>query len=94
MQIFEPFEAAAADLDLGTWVFVRVPDASVPDNAGAWGRTPIVATVDGFTWATSVWRDTRHGWLLPIPKARRANKGRDHVYRVELSEDPERPLER
>ncbi|MDP2013406.1 MAG: DUF1905 domain-containing protein, partial [Actinomycetota bacterium] len=81
-------------LDLGTWVFVRVPDNCAPDEAGAWGRTPILATVDGHTWATSVWRDSRHGWLLPIPKARRKNKSADHRYRVELREDPDRPLTR
>jgi hypothetical protein len=28
----------------------------------------VVATVDGKQWNTSVWRDRKHGTLLPVPK--------------------------
>jgi len=33
------------------------------------------ATVDGQTWATSVWRDRKHGTLLPVPKRLLGGKG-------------------
>ena len=74
----------------GGWTFAPVPDVHAPDIAGPWGRTPILATVDGETWATSVWRDTRHGWLLPVPARIRKGKGHGDTVVVELAEDPDR----
>jgi hypothetical protein len=52
----------------GGWMFAIVPAAHAPPATHAWGRTPVQATVDGRTWATSVWRDRAHGTLLPVPK--------------------------
>ncbi len=57
------------------WVFVPVPDEEAPDVAGSFGRVPVTATVDGRTWTTSVWRDRRAGWLLPVPA--RIRQGKD-----------------
>jgi hypothetical protein len=56
------------------WVFAPVPDEEAPETAGAFGRVPVRATVDGRTWATSVWRDSRAGWLLPVPARIRHGK--------------------
>ena len=44
------------------WVFAPVPDAHAPDVAGPFGRVPVVATVDGLTWATSVWTSVSGSW--------------------------------
>jgi hypothetical protein len=52
----------------GGWMFARVPDRHAPPATHAWGRTPVTASVDGRTWPTSVWRDKKHGTLLPVPK--------------------------
>jgi hypothetical protein len=57
------------------WVFAPVPDEEAPETAGAFGRVPVRATVDGRAWATSVWRDSRAGWLLPVPA--RIRQGKD-----------------
>jgi hypothetical protein len=59
----------------GGWTFARVPDAHAPPATHAWGRTPVKATVDGQSWDTSVWRDRKHGTLLPVPKRLRGKKG-------------------
>ena len=33
-----------------------------------WGRTPVRAIVDGVSWRTSIWRDSKtHGALLAAP---------------------------
>ena len=45
------------------------------------------ATVDGKAWQTSVWRDKKHGTLLPIPKAIRGDKGDGDLVTVELRLD-------
>lgn len=64
----------------GSWHFVKVPDEHAPPAAGAWGRAPVRATVDGRSWDTSVWRDTTHGWLLPVPgKIRGPKRDGDEV---------------
>ncbi|MEV4478125.1 DUF1905 domain-containing protein [Micromonospora coxensis] len=74
----------------GGWVFAPVPPAYAPDTAGAFGRAPVVATVDGRTWATSVWRDRRAGWLLPVPARIRAGKDDGDVVTVTIEPDPTR----
>lgn len=50
------------------WVFVTVPARYAPSHWLAWGRSPVVATVRGVTWRTSVWRGRDGRVLLPIPQ--------------------------
>lgn len=63
------------------WHFVTVPPPHAPPPVEGWGRTPVRATVDGVTWDTSVWWDTKtRTTLLPVPKKIRDGKGdRDTV---------------
>jgi len=68
----------------GGWHFARVPATHAPPATHAWGRTPVVATVDGKTWDTSVWRDRKHGTLLPVPAKVRGEKGDGDTVLVEL----------
>lgn len=68
----------------GGWTFAPVPEAHAPPATHGWGRTPVVATVDGTTWKTSVWRDADHGTLLPVPKGVRGVKGDGDVVEVVL----------
>lgn len=64
----------------GAWVFAPVPEEHAPDVAGPFGRVPVVATVDGRGWVTSVWRDSTAGWLLPVPaRIRRVKDDGDTV---------------
>lgn len=68
----------------GGWTFAPVPEDQAPFRAGAWGRTSVLATVDGQTWATSVWREKSGRTLLPVPKTIRRGKGDGDVVRVRL----------
>ena len=65
-------------------VVAVVPKKYAPPATHPWGRTPVVATVDGRSWETSVWRDRTHGALLPVPKRIRGPKGDGDVVEVEL----------
>ena len=56
------------------WVFAPVPEDHAPPTAGPFGRVPVIATVDGRTWATSVWRGKDGSWLLPVPAKVRRDK--------------------
>jgi hypothetical protein len=55
--------------------------------------TPVIATVDGKTWKTTVWNDTKSGsQFLPVPKKIRGTKGAGDSVEVELRMDRERAL--
>jgi hypothetical protein len=69
------------------WVFAPVPEDEAPEAAGAFGRVPVRATVDGRTWATSVWRDREAGWLLPVPARIRQGKDDGDVVAVSIEVD-------
>lgn len=58
----------------GGWTFALIPKKYAPPVTEGWGRTPVLATADGQSWPTSVWRDTKHGTMLPIPKKIRGDK--------------------
>lgn len=72
------------------WVFAPVPDDHVHTTAGPFGRVPVIATVDGHTWSTSVWRDRSSGWLLPVPARIRHGKDDGDVVTVDLQVDVDR----
>jgi hypothetical protein len=82
------FEAALVRWPgVGGWVFAPVPDEHAPDAAGPFGRVPVVATVDGRTWPTSVWRDKTAGWLLAVPKKIRSGKDHGKLVTVAIAID-------
>lgn len=60
----------------GGWTFAPVPEHLAPPVTAGWGRTPVVAVVDGREWRTSVWRERSGRTLLPVPKAVR--RGKEH----------------
>jgi hypothetical protein len=68
----------------GGWTFAVVPEEHAPAVTEGWGRTPVVVTVDGQTWDTSVWRDGGRRTLLAVPKAVRGEKGHGDVVEVTL----------
>jgi hypothetical protein len=68
----------------GGWTFAPVPAALAPPVTEGWGRTPVLASVDGRSWETSVWRDKKHGTLLPVPKKIRGKKEAGEEVEVEI----------
>jgi hypothetical protein len=72
----------------GGWTFAPVPARHAPPVTHGWGRTPVIARVDGVQWETSVWRDKKHGTLLAVPKRVRGDKGDGDVVDVELEYRP------
>lgn len=74
----------------GGWVFAPVPDEHAPGRAGAFGRVPVTATVDGHSWPTSVWRDRTHGWLLAVPAKVRRGKDDGDTVSVQIELDHRR----
>lgn len=68
----------------GGWTFAPVPESLAPSATEAWGRTPVVATVEGRTWKTSVWRERSGRTLLPVPKQIRQGKEQGDSVQVRL----------
>lgn len=69
----------------GGWTFATVPARFAPPVTHGWGRTPVLAVVDGYEWATSVWRDKTGRTLLAVPKAARGGKGDGDTVQVHLT---------
>lgn len=69
----------------GGWHFAPVPPALAPTWSMGWGRTPVVATVDGHTWKTSVWRSKSGGVELAVPRHVRGDKGDGDLVAVRLT---------
>jgi hypothetical protein len=67
------------------WHFVPVPDRLSPPVTHGWGRTPVVATVDGHEWRTSVWRGKDGRTLLAVPAKVRGKKGDGDSVSVKLT---------
>lgn len=68
----------------GGWTFAPVPEECGPSTTEAWGRAPVLATVDGHMWRTSVWRERSGRTLLPVPKLARQGKREGDVVQVHL----------
>ena len=68
----------------GGWTFAPIPEDLAPPVTAGWGRTPVVATVDGRSWETSVWRDDKNGSFLPVPARIRRGKEAGDVVEVVL----------
>ena len=69
----------------GGWHFAPVPEAKSPPVRLGWGRSPVRATVDGVTWDTSVWWDSKSArTLLAVPKKARGRKGDGDRVKVTL----------
>lgn len=64
--------------------FVPVPPRLAPPVTHGWGRTPVIATVDGVEWVTSVWRGKDGRTLLAVPAKVRGAKGDGDRVKVEL----------
>jgi hypothetical protein len=67
------------------WHFVVVPDKHAPLATHGWGRTPVLAVVDGQEWKTSVWKEKSGRTLLAVPKRVRRDKGDGDTVRVKLT---------
>lgn len=68
----------------GGWTFAPVPEQHAPPFKLAWGRTPVIATVNGKRWSTSVWTERSGRILLPIPKEVRGTKGEGDSVEISL----------
>ena len=56
------------------WTYVRIPTRLAPPITRAWGRTPVLAVVNGVAWQTSVWRSKDGSGFLPVPKRVRGDE--------------------
>lgn len=70
----------------GGWTFAVIPKRLAPPATRPWGRTPATVTIDGQTWTTSLWRDTKTDRsLIAVPRARRGTKGHDDTVTVSFT---------
>ncbi len=80
------------NFEKGAWTFLEIPAELTPPVLGAWGMTPVIVSVDGRGWKTTVWRDKTKRSLLPVPKKVRGKKEAGAVVSVILAIDRARAL--
>ena len=68
----------------GGWTFAPVPKRHAPPVMHRWGRSTVIATVDGHRWKTSVWTESSGRVLLAVTKAARGDKGDGDTVAVAL----------
>lgn len=98
MHISEP---TASEFSAALWrwptpngvMMVTVPAEVRPPVLAAFGRTPIVATVLGKTWRTSIFGSKQHGAILLMPKKVIGASGEGVVVHVRFEVDVMRQLE-
>ncbi len=76
----------------GGWTFIKVPEEFAPPVMGSWGMTPVIASVDGREWNTTVWRDKEQRSYLPVPKKVRGKKEEGETVDVVLRVDRARAM--
>ena len=69
----------------GGWPFATVPERRAPPVTAAWGRTPVLAVVDGYEWRTSVWRGKDGRVLLAVQVRARGTKSDGDTVRVQVT---------
>jgi hypothetical protein len=86
-----PFEATLFRYSgKAAWFFAPIPKRVAPPVTRPWGRTPVHATVDGVSWETSIWRDTKSDRsLLAVPARVRGRKGHGDMVTVEFTFEPD-----
>jgi len=74
----------------GAWIFAPIPEDLAPPVTRPWGRTPVIASVDGVTWETSLWRASKSdGALLAVPRSIRGSKQPGDTVTVQFTFDPD-----
>jgi hypothetical protein len=74
----------------GAWIFAPIPANLAPPVTRPWGRTPVIASVDGVTWETSLWRDSKSdGALLAVPRRIRGKKQPGDTVTIQFTFDPD-----
>jgi hypothetical protein len=53
---------------LQTWTIAPLPLHFVIEAVHPFGRTPVIATLDGKEWSTSLWTEKSGKTLIAIPK--------------------------
>ncbi len=74
-------------------LMVTVPAEVRPAALAAFGRTPVVATVRGKAWRTSIFGSKGHGAILLMPKKVLGGGGEGDVVEVSFVLDVARVLE-
>lgn len=69
----------------GGWTFATVPPRFAPSRTLGWGRVPVLATVDGHQWKTSIWPERSGRTLLPVPRKVCGRKGPGDQVTVHLT---------
>ncbi|HFU75347.1 MAG TPA: DUF1905 domain-containing protein [Arcobacter sp.] len=64
----ESYQFKSTLTKLANWFVAPLPDDIQIEAVHAFGRTPVIATVNNKTLATSIWREKNGKTMIAIPK--------------------------
>jgi len=53
---------------LASWTVAPLPDSIPIEAVSSFGRTPVIASVEGREWSTSLWTDKSGKTMIALPK--------------------------
>jgi hypothetical protein len=53
---------------LQTWTIAPLPKSFIIEAVQSFGRTPVIATLNGKEWATSLWTEKSGETMIAVPK--------------------------
>jgi len=76
-------------IKLQSWFIAALPKSIKIEGVHAFGRTPIIATVNNKTWKTSIWTQKDGTTMIAVPKKVRGllHEGDEVVIKFEFDYD-------
>jgi hypothetical protein len=75
---------------LSSWYIAPLPDHFEIEAVQAFGRTPVIATLEGKTWSTSLWTEKSGQTMIAIPKKVRGSYGEGDLVEISFEFDYDR----
>ena len=79
-----------SSLEKGSWTFIALPETLDFEATNAFGRTPIIAEIEGKSWSTSLWRESSGESYIAVPKKIRGSKGNGEQITISFYVDTKR----
>lgn len=77
-------------MKLSTWTVAPLPPEIEIQAVSAFGRTPVIATINSKVWSTSLWTDKEGKTMIAVPKGVRGSLVEGDVAEISFEFDYDR----
>jgi hypothetical protein len=86
----ESYQFKSVLTKLESWFVAPLPEDIKIEAVHAFGRTPVIATVNDKTWSTSIWTERSGKTMIAVPKKVRDNLSKGDEVEITFLFDYER----